>query len=126
MTKKRNRKLNEKFGFTFNDNRTVEEKVFDLIAAAHIDDIKDVLLSQFVGKPNDKNTRYEIEEFLNEVFQGRYIVRCSELENPQETIDVKKINIRLVGIDEDMTIHIDAHDQVQLSIDLEAFMKDVK
>jgi hypothetical protein len=121
MNKKR--KINDKFAFFLRDDRTTEEKVFDLVRRAHVDDVKDFLLADFLFEANDDTLFSKVESFLSEIYEGRYLVRCSVLENPPEIIEQGKLQIRFVGIDEDFIITVKP-EQRQLDFDISSFLKD--
>lgn len=100
-------------------NKTVQQRVFDLVSTSNVHDVIDLLLGDLIWEPNDKILREEVEDFLNKVFNGRYLVRCSELENTAEMIDNNLLGIRFVGIDEDFVIQMQvAPKQLTLNLDL--------
>lgn len=49
---------------------------------------------------NDETLRREIQGFLSRVYEGKYLIRCSEIENTADVIDAGIVAIYVAGLDE--------------------------
>lgn len=99
------RKKNKWFGYN-----TIEEKIFDMVRKTDPRELSYFLLMNFLFEPNDKGTRDKIQKLLSEIYEGIYLVRCSEKENPPDT---SNLTVLFVGLNETFTISIGASDSIK-------------
>lgn len=89
-----------------NDIEKCKDEIFKYVIG-NFDKLKEFIAHRFAFEPLDAITRNAVQDFLQTCYKGKYIISCSNVENPVESIDRYELNIRFINATDNFLLTIE-------------------